>query len=100
MGLLLVVSVIVGMYVRFWPVSARKTIVYDFEEEEVAITPELAAETYRDPILTHDMVARLEDSASEREDRPPSSFEARVDENDMLMREVVSMDELMKDDFA
>ena len=28
----LVVSVIVGMYVRFWPVSARKTIVYDFEE--------------------------------------------------------------------
>ena len=58
-GLLLVASVVVGMYVRFWTVSPRRSIVYDFEEEDVPLSDAMRQETYRDPLLYHDLVKDL-----------------------------------------
>lgn len=56
-GLLLVPSVVVGIYVRFWAVSQKKLTRYDFDEENIFLTQDMAEqESYADPILSHDVV--------------------------------------------
>lgn len=59
-GLLLVPSVAIGIYVRFWSSLPRAAAAVAFDEDGIQLAKALQTEAaYRDPVLTHAVVKRF-----------------------------------------